>query len=55
MRTVRQFWRAARGLSEEALDAWVRVVAAARLGEGFEGVEAAWLLAVARGSARLFC
>jgi Ser/Thr protein kinase RdoA (MazF antagonist) len=55
MRTVRSVGRAARGLSEEALDAWVRVVAAARLGEGFDGAQAAWLLAVARGSERLFC
>ena len=36
------------------LDAWIRVVAAARVAEGFEGEERAWLLRVASGAVRLF-
>ncbi len=43
-----------RGLDDDALDAWVRVAAAARVAEGFEGEERAWLLRVAGGSERLF-
>jgi hypothetical protein len=41
-------------LSDDALDSWVRVTAAARVAEGFEGEERAWLLRVAGGSERLF-
>ena len=54
LRAVRAEGRAQRGLSDEALDAWVRVVAAARVAEGFEGEERAWLLRVAGGAERLF-
>jgi thiamine kinase-like enzyme len=51
---VRKEGRARRELADDRLDAWVRVVAAARVTEGFEGAERAWLLRVARGSERLF-
>jgi aminoglycoside phosphotransferase (APT) family kinase protein len=54
LRAVRQEGRARQGLAEEDLDAWVRVVAAARVAEGFEGAERAWLLRVASGAERLF-
>jgi hypothetical protein len=54
MRAVRRIGQADRGLSDDDLDAWIRVVAAARLGEGFRGADAAWLLAVAGGSTPLF-
>jgi Ser/Thr protein kinase RdoA (MazF antagonist) len=54
LRAVRREGRAARGLTDEDLDAWVRVVAAARVAEGFAGEERAWLLRVAGGSERLF-
>jgi Ser/Thr protein kinase RdoA (MazF antagonist) len=53
-RAVRRIGRADRGLSDDELDAWIRVVAAARLGEGFGGADAAWLLGVAHGSTPLF-
>ena len=43
-----------RGLDDDALDAWVRVTAAARVAEGFVGEERAWLLRMAAGSERLF-
>jgi len=52
-RTVRRVETAACGLGDDALDAWVRVTAGARLAEGFEGEEAAWLRQVAGGSVRL--
>ena len=54
LRAVRRIGAARRELGEELLDRWVRVVAAARLGEGFEGEEAAWLRQVADGAVRLF-
>ncbi len=54
LRAVRRIGRERRGLDDGALDAWVRVAAAARLAEGFEGEEAAWLERVAAGSVRLF-
>jgi Ser/Thr protein kinase RdoA (MazF antagonist) len=54
MRAVRREGQSRRGLSDDALDAWVRVTAAARVAEGFEGEERAWLLRVAGGSERLF-
>ncbi len=52
--TVRREGQRRRGLADDRLDAWVRIVAAARVAEGFEGEERAWLLAVASGSERLF-
>ena len=54
LRTVRRVEMAAHGLDDDTLDAWVRVAAGARLAEGFEGEEAAWLLGVAGGSELLF-
>ena len=54
MRTVRRVEAAAQGLDDDTLDAWVRVAAGARLAEGFEGDESAWLARVAGGSVRLF-
>jgi Ser/Thr protein kinase RdoA (MazF antagonist) len=54
MRTVRRVEAAAQGLDHDTLDAWVRVAAGARLAEGFEGDESAWLARVAGGSVRLF-
>jgi Ser/Thr protein kinase RdoA (MazF antagonist) len=54
LRAARRAGRAARGLGDDALDAWVRVVAGARLAEGFVGEDAAWLAQVAGGSVRLF-
>ena len=54
LRAVRRVGSATRGLDDDRLDAWVRVAAAARLAEGFEGEEAAWLSLVAGGSVRLF-
>jgi Ser/Thr protein kinase RdoA (MazF antagonist) len=54
LRAVRLQGQAQRGLVDEDLDAWVRVVAAARVAEGFGGDERAWLLRVASGAERLF-
>lgn len=53
LRAVRPQGLVRRGLTEEQLDAWVRVVAAARVAEGFVGAERAWLLRLASGSERL--
>jgi Ser/Thr protein kinase RdoA (MazF antagonist) len=54
LRAVRREGQARRGVADDALDAWVRIVAAARVTEGFEGEEKAWLRRVAGGSERLF-
>ena len=54
LRAVRREGQAQRGLGNDRLDAWVRIVAAARVAEGFEGEERAWLLRVAGGLERLF-
>ncbi len=54
LRAVRRIGRERRGLDDDALDAWVRVAAGARLAEGFDGEDAAWLMRVAAGSLRLF-
>jgi aminoglycoside phosphotransferase (APT) family kinase protein len=43
----------ARGLDRARLDAWVRVIAAARISEGFEGAYADFLGALASGARRL--
>ncbi len=53
MQAVRRRATGGRGIDGEVLDAWVRVVAAGRLGEGFDGEEAAWLARVADGEFRL--
>jgi Ser/Thr protein kinase RdoA (MazF antagonist) len=54
MRAVRRLGAQRRSLHEEDLDNWVRLAAAGRLGEGFEGAEAEWLGQVAVGAVRLF-
>lgn len=54
LRAVRSQGREGRSLTDDVLDAWVRVVAAARVAEGFEGEERAWLLRVASGAEKLF-
>jgi Ser/Thr protein kinase RdoA (MazF antagonist) len=54
LRAVRRQGQTRRGLADDALDGWVRVAAAARVAEGFEGEERAWLLGVAGGAERLF-
>ena len=54
LRAVRREGSRQRGLDDDVLDAWVRVLAAARVAEGFEGAERAWLLRVAGGAERLF-
>lgn len=54
LRAVRHEGRVRRGLADEELDAWVRVVAAARVAEGFAGEQRVWLLRVASGAERLF-
>jgi Ser/Thr protein kinase RdoA (MazF antagonist) len=54
METVRCLGARQCGLDDETLDDWVRIVAAGRLGEGFNGAEADWLERVASGSLRVF-
>ncbi len=54
MKTVRRLGADQHGINDDTLDGWVRIVAAGRMGEGFEGAEAAWLARVAAGSLRLF-
>lgn len=54
LRAVRREGMRLRELDDAVLDAWVRVLAAARVAEGFEGAERAWLLGVAAGDERLF-
>jgi Ser/Thr protein kinase RdoA (MazF antagonist) len=54
MRNVRAHGLRQRGVEAETLDAWVRVVAGARLAEGFDGAYAEWLRQVADGAIRLF-
>ena len=53
MRALRRVELELRGVEAARVDAWTRVVAGARLAEGFTGAEADWLLEVARGSAPL--
>jgi Phosphotransferase enzyme family len=55
MAIVRREGSRARGIDPERLDGWVRVVAGARVAEGFEGAEADDLIALARGDRRLGC
>jgi hypothetical protein len=54
MRALRRIELELRGADAERVDAWTRVVAGARLAEGFTGEEADWLSRVARGEVRLF-
>lgn len=53
MRAARRHSRRQRSLDDAVCDAWIRVTAAARLAEGFEGNYAAWLRSVAAGAVRL--
>jgi hypothetical protein len=50
LRIARQQGVAKHGVTDATCDAWMRVIAGARLAEGFEGVEADWLRAVAAGT-----
>jgi hypothetical protein len=52
-RGVRRHGLRQHDVAEDVCDAWIRVAAAARLGEGFTGKAAAWLRAVAEGSGAL--
>jgi hypothetical protein len=53
MACVLQAGVAARGLDRDRLDAWIRVIAAARISEGFTGADARALAALARGDRRI--
>jgi hypothetical protein len=53
MRGVRRHSQEQRSLDDDTCDAWIRITAAARLAEGFDGEYAAWLRGVAGGSVRL--
>jgi len=53
MGEVRRLGLAQRGVTEPDCDAWIRVVAGARLAEGFDGADADWLRGVAAGRIRL--
>ena len=50
LRVARRHGRRLRGLDDETCSAWVRVVAAARLAEGFDGHHADWLRDIATGA-----
>lgn len=52
MQIVEREGTRARGLDRSRLDAWIRVIAGARLAEGFEGEHAAFLTALASGANR---
>jgi aminoglycoside phosphotransferase (APT) family kinase protein len=54
LREVRRESVVRRGIDDATLDGWVRVLAAARIAEGFGGEEAEWLTRVAGGAQRLF-
>jgi hypothetical protein len=54
MRAVRRAGLALRSADDASCDAWVRVVAGARLAEGFDEEYSAWLRSVAAGEFRLF-
>jgi aminoglycoside phosphotransferase (APT) family kinase protein len=51
---VRRLGLAHQGVDDTTCDAWIRVVAGARMAEGFVGAEAVWLRRVAEGEFRLF-
>lgn len=53
MSAVRRLGIAARGGDPSRLDAWIRVIAAARLAEGFDGEHADYLRALASGARRI--
>jgi hypothetical protein len=50
---IRREGMRARGLDDRRLNAWLRVVAGARLAEGFEGEHAEYLTAIASGDRRI--
>ncbi len=54
MQAVRRHGLVERGVGEAVCDDWVRVVAGARLAEGFDGAYAEWLGELAQGRLRLF-
>jgi aminoglycoside phosphotransferase (APT) family kinase protein len=54
MRAVRRLGLEAKEADAASCDAWVRVLAGARLAEGFEGDQAEWLGQVAAGDVRLY-
>jgi Ser/Thr protein kinase RdoA (MazF antagonist) len=54
MQAVRRHALVERQVSDAACDGWVRVLAGARLAEGFEGDYAEWLGELAKGKLRLF-
>jgi aminoglycoside phosphotransferase (APT) family kinase protein len=54
MQAVRRHGLAERGVRSDICDQWVRVVAGARLAEGFDGAYAEWLGELAKGELRLF-
>jgi Ser/Thr protein kinase RdoA (MazF antagonist) len=54
MQAVRRHAVVERGVDDATCDAWVRVVAGARLAEGFAGEYAEWLGELAKGNLRLF-
>ena len=53
MAAVKRRGMEARHLDPSRLDAWIRVIAGARLAEGFEGEHAAYLTAIASGDRRI--
>ena len=54
MEEVRRLGMAGHGIDDETCDSWIRVLAGARLAEGFDGAFAAWLRSVAAGKVLLF-
>jgi aminoglycoside phosphotransferase (APT) family kinase protein len=54
MQAVRRHGLVERQINDSVCDGWVRVVAGARLAEGFDGDYAEWLGEVAKGKLRLF-
>jgi aminoglycoside phosphotransferase (APT) family kinase protein len=50
LREARRCGQRLRGLDDETCNAWIRIVAAARVAEGFDGSHAAWLRDVAAGT-----
>jgi len=54
MEEVRRLGLSRHGIDDHTCDSWVRVLAGARLAEGFGGEFSAWLHRVAEGEVRLF-
>lgn len=50
LRAARRYGQRQRGLDDQTCNAWIRVAAAARLAEGFDGGHAAWLRDIAVGA-----